>query len=784
MGNTCYELGEYEEAKDYFVRVLDIHKSEFIYEKYLACVAALEEKYKIKYNDEPYNIEYVIEYAKTKYQQEKPAEAVELLKKITPNEKNIIKYMHIMGAAYMEMGKYELAQGYLEKCISYTEKLNDDVPNSDERLQLLSRAYQNMAKVLEEQKRYDEAYEYLDKALKTGIHILDIMESKAIFLYHEKKYRDSIKAADNIFKYDANSLTGHMVKGDSLKELEYYSEALEEMDKCIRIEPYNVMNYIYKIEVLFLLGQYDDIKEIIRYLRDKGVKELIVDKWDAAIEGKTGDYRKALDMLNKIIAQIENCTDDYEKSILAASYFEVARISLNVEKKSDKAMEYLDKALELKPDYAEALSYKGYILFIEGSYNEAIEVYLKLLENKPLHFSANEILGEIYEKKNELKKAIEYYTRQIEIAPNNYVYMSRGYVYSLLNMFEEARDDYRQNIEIEPERFNTYRHMANTYTYEEQEEKAIPLYEKALNTENGDKDQWCYIDYSLALERMGNIDKAIELLNECSYKFKNDEILLRIARAYCIAGKYELAENIYYKYAANGEKNKYVVIRDICECISHMGREEEALNIINNLFQNLNEEVAAHTDLSSLKMVEICLKHKNGNCDEFEKDIKEAVGYFLKSGVGNPQSLILLRYVNELRKHQLDEIEFKSDIMKEVVSTMKDYYVYIDVDNNVQEYSDIMCDKAVISLEEGDLEKALSYADAALNHKKCHTCDFCKCADGYFIKAIILELMGRKEESFKCYESAAKYDATDIFFEVEYERVCTNNPDGRAEFEI
>ena len=764
MGRTCFELGEYEEAKEYLSMAEDIHRTTYISDIYMRCVKELEKVYEKKHNEEPDNIKYTVEYARAIYQQGgRFDESNKLLESIEPDEENYIEYMHLLGCGYMYSEEYDKAQGYLEKWMTETEKLKDDGTDSTRKaIKRLSRAYQYVASNLMCKDEFEEAEKYFNKALDTGEHTVEFCEDIARLYMVQNRYDDAISACDRVLEYDSGSIMGHALRGDALKELGYYRDALEEWEACIANDPYNLGSYVKKIELLFYLGEHDDIKETIRFLEDSGVDDPTVKKL-AAVEGKVGDYKKALEMLHKLIEE-----NPEENNILAELYFEVARIKNNIEKNTQDAIIYLNKALNIRPTLADALNYKGFILFKDKRFDEAIEVYQKLIKEKPAHFNAFGILGEIYEEKRDYEKAIEYYGRQIEISPNSYLYMSRGYCYSALGKYVEARADYQKSIEMEPEQYNSYRHMGNTYTYEEQEEKALPFLEKALELDGGKEEMWCYTDYVLALLRLGNTEKAIEILKEGVSNIDSQTLLLKLARVYCMAGEYELSKEIYYE---NAEKNVNNRLVRICENLCFMGREQEALDIISNFYKFKFNNDKEYTDLGDLKFIEMCIRMNTGNglfqWETIRKvDMNTAVIHYIKKDMGDPVKLILLRFVGELRQYpaSANKIKYNSRMMKKLL-----YKLSQECEN--QTYCHSMCGKAAVLLEKGSLEDALDFADKAINHRKCNSCDFCKCAEGLFIKAVILEVMGKSEEAFEFYEMAARYDATDIFYKYEYERI-------------
>ena len=90
-------------------------------------------------------------------------------------------------------------------------------------------------------------------------------------------------------------------------------------------------------------------------------------------------------------------------------------LNLDYERKYEKAIEKYDKALEIKPNYAEALHKKGRALVMIGKYKEAIECYDKALEIEPNDTNAWKDKGLALEKIGKKKEAKEYFKKAREL---------------------------------------------------------------------------------------------------------------------------------------------------------------------------------------------------------------------------------------------------------------------------------------------------------------------------------------------------------------------------------
>ena len=76
-------------------------------------------------------------------------------------------------------------------------------------------------------------------------------------------------------------------------------------------------------------------------------------------------------------------------------------------KRYKKALDYLIKSNEKKPNQPDTLNYLGFALRKTGNFKEAEKYYLKGLSLKPDHPGINEYLGELYIQTNRINLAKE-----------------------------------------------------------------------------------------------------------------------------------------------------------------------------------------------------------------------------------------------------------------------------------------------------------------------------------------------------------------------------------------
>lgn len=767
MGNICFQLKEYEEAKKYFDDAYDIHKSDYVAEGILNCIAEIEKIYDKKWKENPENPENAIELARAYYQQSKFENSMNILMSIHPDEKNRLEYVHLLGCNYMYMEEFDKALPYLKQWIEGTKKLEDDGTESRKKaIRRLSAAYHCMAQALAGLKRYEEADAYLEQALETKIQVIDTYEERARIYFVQKRYEDVISTCDVIFQYDSNSTVGHGLRAEALYELDYYLDAKEEWECCIRIAPNNLSFYIKKVECLFYSQEFDQALEVLQYLKEQGIENNMVTMWKAIIEAEKGDGNKdkALKILLDLTNKEETFVSDYEKEILTRLYFEIARIYMNKDRDMKKAEFYVDKALEKNPLFVRALNYKGHICWKNKRNEEAVTYFLKVLEEKPNHFSANGVIGEIYEEQKEFETAIIYYTKQLKIEPSAYMYLSRGWSYASLNRFEEARADYEKSIELDPDNPILYFHMAEAYACDEKEELSIDFYKTAIQRLEKETLPRAYRNMAIAYQRMNQYERAVEAANEWWNRLKQPGAIERLAKIYMDMGKYQEA---FYQYGRYGEFSKEFereVVHNRIDCLLLMGKFREASKMIQKQRMSCINQQAYEIQINRINL--LLFRNK---LHQAKRQFKKLEQYYVQEDIGFGEDLILIYFKLELWSSKGNDIKINTRKLKRIVRKLQS-----DVDTattDLESENISICRLAGLEMGKGNYEKAMIYAQEALTHRKCLHCNHCQCTDALFLKAMLLELRGELAEAYTYYEKAAKLDKRDVQTRLEYERV-------------
>jgi tetratricopeptide (TPR) repeat protein len=132
----------------------------------------------------------------------------------------------------------------------------------------------------------------------------------------------------------------------------------------------------------------------------------------------------------------------------------------------DDARKYYERAVRLKPDYAEAINNLGTVYYARKSFGRSIRYYKKALKYAPRSASIYSNLGTAYFARKKYKEAMETYQTALKLDPN--VFENHGSYGVLLE---------ERNVE---ERANFHFHMAKLYAQAGRNELALQYLRRAL----------------------------------------------------------------------------------------------------------------------------------------------------------------------------------------------------------------------------------------------------------------------------------------------------------------
>ncbi len=166
------------------------------------------------------------------------------------------------------------------------------------------------------------------------------------------------------------------------------------------------------------------------------------------------------------------------------------------------------KAIEIKPDYADAYQSLGVVLAAQGKVDEAIAHYQMALMIKPDYANAYYNLGVVLASRGQADDAIAHYRKALEINPDYAMaHYNLGAALASRRQVGEAIAHYRKAVEIKPDYEAAHNNLGVVLASRVQLDEAIAHLQKVL--EINPESEAAHYNLGNALVGRGNVDDAI-----------------------------------------------------------------------------------------------------------------------------------------------------------------------------------------------------------------------------------------------------------------------------------
>jgi len=236
----------------------------------------------------------------------------------------------------------------------------------------------------------------------------------------------------------------HFIDGREGVRRFYHEDALEPLQKAVELDPNFASAYLYLAYSLGWLGNAKARNEAIE--KAKSLSHKATDKERLWIEAA---YARVIERnREKMYSIYQKIAKKYPKEKQAYYVLGVFDREYGY---FDKAVEELNKALELDPDYGEAHNDLGYTYLDMGNFENAIEHFKKYASLNPGDANPLDSTAEAYFLMGRLDESISKYKEALEIKPDFYdSYYKIGYIYALKEEPSEAMKWFDKSIAMSP----------------------------------------------------------------------------------------------------------------------------------------------------------------------------------------------------------------------------------------------------------------------------------------------------------------------------------------------
>jgi len=239
-------------------------------------------------------------------------------------------------------------------------------------------------------------------------------------------------------------------------------------------------------------------------------------------------------------------------------------VNAGLDRPTDAIASYT-KALQIKPDYADAHNNLGNAFSAVGRREEAIASYTKALQIKPDNAGANNNLGLVLNYLGRHQQAIASYTKALQIKPDYAeAHYNLGIALSALGKLDEAIASFTKTLQLNPDIAGAHNNIGIALYDLGKVDEAIASYTKALQIKP---------DYAEAHCNLGEALRGSGKLNEAVASYTK---ALRIIPDY-----------------AEAHNKLGVALKDL-------GKHDEAIASYKNALRVKPDDARAHKNLSAL----------------------------------------------------------------------------------------------------------------------------------------------------------------------------------------
>lgn len=502
IGKCCLSLSKYEEAADYFEKLAELVQYNrdvrvllnSAYSFQLDDILALYEK-------NPEDTELKFKLARAYYACHNTEESYKLLCELEQKAQMTSEMYVLMCKVLYDSDKKEL---------SYTTALKAYELFPDDYNIVFYKAC-----MLDEFEKYEEAITYYDKVLEIKPEDAVAYSNKAYALNKLKRYSEALDNANTAIKIDPYMAHAFKNKAEALLGLELYQECLSACEEALGIFVFLTDVYIIKMKLYTRVGQFDEALDVFNKAMDNGIKDARLYVQKANVLRLTQKYDEAINLCDQAIELNEKEKDVY--------YFK--GLCYYNKEKYKEAIECFETAIQRNDNISGSYYYKILSLLNSQQQKEALidlgnAISLRL-ENLDRFY---ELKGDVFAYQNKYNEAIEEYKRAIEINPTNpgYHYLV-GFNLNNLSLYNEALEYLNKAIDLDPSFPNYYICKSHSLFSLGNYKECIEECDKALNIET---------DYVPALRnkawglyRLGKLDEAAQFCQN-ALKLDGDNVNL------------------------------------------------------------------------------------------------------------------------------------------------------------------------------------------------------------------------------------------------------------------
>jgi tetratricopeptide (TPR) repeat protein len=531
LGKSYYLAGDLESSSEAFRKAFEINPDDItpLYEavkiliskyKFDEARSLLVEKLSKKAGLSP---EFYYFMGRCDFEQRRFFSAVENFKKAASLKKED-EYLLYLAEAYLASDEVKMAEGTIKEFLAKSpedirakiilvkilaekgeieegeriaDKIITDFPKN-------AGGYFAKAIVLKKLKRYEEAENYINKALSIEPNPnYAILASELNMLM--KRYDAVLKFASIALSINPQDPRGYILRANAYEAKGELEKAVGEYTKALSFNPSDLETGIHFVEILIFLKRYDEALRVAE-------KTMEISPNDYRLLYQIGNiyyFKKDIEKSATYMARVIDLKPDFagahyflgliymERGILNKAeeelYYAVKYEDKNplylytlskvlfLEKKAFDALEKVDRALQFSPSYTDAWVLKGKVKSFLGSYSEAKDCFKKAIELDRKTIDGWIGLSEIAKAEGDKKTAYYYLETAERINPSASLFVAKGKLLLEDGNLKIALEYFEKATKLSPSDPIPYFYAGLIYKKMGFKDKAREMFEKAVN---------------------------------------------------------------------------------------------------------------------------------------------------------------------------------------------------------------------------------------------------------------------------------------------------------------
>jgi len=304
--------------------------------------------------------------------------------------------------------------------------------------------------------------------------------------YNRGAYKEAAGSFKKSLAINSSVAMVHYNLACAYREINMADKAIEEYRNTIRIDPKYARAYIGLGKLYWEDKRYEEALTLLKQAAAKLPYSQEIEKLSDAISFEymtycldkgidvflSGNQKKARDLLNKAL----EIRPDFAYAHYTLGYFYYA------ENNRKEAEEALNRAIQVDPRYWPAYKLLGDMCMEKGDYKEAVTKYSVALNLNRGSASVNNDLGLALMQVEHYKEAAGYLKEALRLQPGNLdIQCSLANVYKDMESFGQAASEYEKIILRKPDYPNVHNDLADSYKKLGRKDEALAAYQREIN---------------------------------------------------------------------------------------------------------------------------------------------------------------------------------------------------------------------------------------------------------------------------------------------------------------